>query len=59
MYLPEIIREKNKEIRARKILSDVLKIEINEESKRKETSKEETIKFLSEQMIKEVQKAFQ
>lgn len=57
MYLNDLLPQKNKEIRIQKILSDVLKIDVKEKSDRKEKSGEETIEFLSEQMIKEVQKA--
>jgi len=57
MYLNDLLPQKNKEIRIQKILSDVLKIDVKEKSDRKEKSSEETIEFLTEQMIKEVQKA--
>ena len=57
MYLPFITKEKKEEIRAKKILSDILKIDKKEKMLSKSESQEQTINFLSEQMLKEVKKA--
>ncbi|MCD5384443.1 MAG: hypothetical protein LRZ97_00835 [Candidatus Pacebacteria bacterium] len=58
MYLADIITKKNKEMRVENILSKVLKIKNTEKSEMNIIDEKETVKFLSEQMLREIRKAF-
>ena len=56
MYLTDIITKKGKEARVESILSQVLKIKSAEKDIKQANDEKETIKFLSEQMLKELKK---
>jgi len=58
MYLADMITKQDKKAQVDYILSTVLKIKKEKDIEDKIREKDETIKFLSEQMIKEVEKAF-
>jgi len=57
MYLTDVITKKNEKIRVENILSKVLKIKNTEKSEMSIIDEKDTVKFLSEQMIKEIRKA--
>jgi len=57
MYLTDVITKKNEKMRVENILSKVLKIKNTEKSEMSIVDEKDTVKFLSEQMIKEIRKA--
>jgi len=58
MYLADMITKQDKKAKVDYILSTVLKIKKEETTNDKSRDKSEVAEFLSEQMIKEVKKAF-
>lgn len=58
MYLADMITKQDKRAKVDYILSTVLKIKKEEVTNDKSREKSEVAEFLSEQMIKEVKKAF-
>ena len=57
MYFSELIESQDREVRTRKILSDVLKIDSNINLKPEEKTKHSTIELLSSVMIKKIKQA--
>lgn len=58
MYLTDMVTKQDKRAKVDYILSTVLKIKEKKNINDKEKDIKETVKFLSEQMLKEIEKAF-
>jgi len=58
MYLNDLMKKTDEDIRVKNILINILRITEKEEADKKLTSRKDTIKFLSDTMIREVRKTF-